>query len=138
MKWIEEENRKIILETLNKKALTFGELLEMKIVSRTALSSHLDKLKKSGDIQKKYDSQRKRVVYQLRSKAITELRAKSWIRELGETAVHYIVRQKLKKPTEHPYDIFKLIDQYLKIEQPKPVSWKQLFNFLEKEHPLII
>ena len=77
MKWIEQENREAIIETLGKKALTFGELLEMQIVSRTALSSHLDKLEKSGDIQKKYDSQRKRVVYQLRSKAITELMAKS-------------------------------------------------------------
>lgn len=137
MKWIEQENREAIIETLGKKALTFGELLEMQIVSRTALSSHLDKLEKSGDIQKKYDSQRKRVVYQLRSKAITELMAKSWIKELGETAVHYIVRQKLNKSTEHPYDIFKLIDKYSKIEQPKPISWKQLFNFLEKEHSLL-
>lgn len=138
MKWIEQENREAILEKLNKKALTFGELLEIGIVSRTALSSHLDKLKKSGDVQKKYDNKRKRVVYQLRSKAITELMAKSWIKELGRTAVHYIVRKKLKKPTEDLYDIFELIDKYLKIEQPKPVSWKKLFNFLEKEHPLII
>ena len=135
MEWIEEENRKLILKALNREPLIFGELLEMKIVSRTSLSSHLKKLLQNGDVQKVYDSQKKRVVYRICSKAVAEIYVESMIWNLGITATHQIVRTKLNLPLES--NIKEEIEEYLKGD-PKNVSWKELFDFLEEKYPLII
>ena len=136
MEWVQEENRKLILKALNRENLTFSELLEMKIVSRTSLSSHLRKLLESGDVEKTYASQKKRImVYRICSKAVAEIYIEGMIQYLGRVATHQIVRTKLNLPLEH--DVNKEMETYME-EKPKNVSWKKLFHFLEEKYQLTI
>ena len=136
MEWVKDENRKLILKALNRESLTFGELLEMNIVSRTSLSSHLRKLMKSEDIQKTYATEKKRVVvYQICSKAVADLKIEGMIHYLGLVATHQVARTELNRPIE--FDINEEMKGYVEAK-PEDVSWKELFEVLKEKYPLTI
>ena len=133
MQQIEEQNRKAILKALKKGNLTFGEILEKRIVSRATLTSHLKKLLRDNSVEKVYDSERNRVVYHIEDKGKGKVNVESWITSLGIMATHYIVRKKLDKPIEPEHDIFHEIEIYLEMDCKQTV-WSEMFKYLEEKY----
>lgn len=133
LNWFREitkkESQRKIVKALEKENLTFKKLLEKAEISRSTLAIHLKELLKNGKIERFYNT------YRITRKAVTELQIEGMINYLGTVATHQIVRTKMNLPLQ--LKIKQEIKNYLKGE-PKNVSWKELLEYLEKEHPLII
>ncbi len=135
--------RDLVLSELGKlrnQEATFTQLLEEcrkkhPTLSKVTLTRHLKVLLKTKDIEKVYNSEHMRGYYRIKEKGLAKLTVESMIQSLGQTATHYIIRNKLKRPLE--VDIFKEIQRYLETE-PKGVSWEELFEYLEEKHPLVL
>jgi len=131
------------LEKLKTQKTTFKQLLEQcrerkRNLSKVTLTKHLKILMNMQKIEKLFDSEYIRGFYRIRERGLAKLMVESWIHYLGLVAVHHIVRKKLNKPIE--FDVFNEIEQHLKLEPEKDSlwSWKALFEYLEKEHRLIV
>ena len=138
----EKQIEDFILFEITEEKTTFTELLKKckehrSTLSRVTLTKHLKNLIRKNFVEKTYNSKKDQVVYSPLDKGIVKIQIESMIWNLGKTATHYIVRKKLKKPIDVHYDILYEIDQYMKTE-PKSVSWKQLFDFLEDNYPVVI
>lgn len=129
---IKEENQKKILWSLKEKGnLTFKILLEETGLARSTLASHLKDLLEAGKIERFYNT------YRITQKGIPEVQVEGMIQHLGIVATHFIIRKKLKLPIEEESDIYKEIENWLK-QEPKDVTWKQLFDYLQEKHPLTL
>lgn len=126
---IKKKTQRKILKALEKQNLTFEQLLKEAKISRSTLAIHLKELLKNGKIERFYNT------YRLTRKGIVETQIESMIHYLGIVATHHIIKTKLNLPVE--FGIKEEIEGYMK-EEPENVSWKELFEFLEKEYPLII
>jgi len=127
-----EESESKILGILKEKGYqTFSVLLAETGLARSTLSQRLKNLMETGKIERYYNT------YKITEKGIPEIYIESMIQNLGIVATHYIVRKKLNLPIEHPYDIREEIKEYLK-QEPKTVTWKQLFDYLQEKYPLVI
>jgi len=86
-------------------------------------------LLETGKIERFYNT------YRITEKGIPEIQIEGMIQYLGTVATHYIIRKKLNLPIE--FDISHEIEEYLR-QEPKNVTWKQLFDYLEEKYPLIL
>jgi len=114
---------------MDKGNLPFKGLLEESGFARSTLARHLKYLIENGKIEKFYN------IYRISQEMVVKAQIESMIQNLGKVATHQIVRTKLNLPVE--FDIENEMFQYER-GKPKNVSWKELFEFLEKEYPLII
>lgn len=132
---IQASNRTKILKALKeKRELTFTELLDLKIVSRGALNIHLKALFKNQDIEKRYSKTKDKIVYCLTDRTTAKIYVESWIEHLGLMGITYITRKTLKKPINPKYDFLSKLEQHLIPKKPKYLSWKQVLNYLDKDH----
>lgn len=132
---IRETNRTKILQALKReKELTFIEFLRLKIVSRGALNTHLKALLKTQDIKKRYSKTKDKLVYCLTNQSEVRLYVESWIEHLGLMGITYIAQKNVKKPINPKYDFLSKLEQHLIPKKPEYLSWKQVLNYLEKDH----
>jgi len=131
---LRESNRRKIKKAINDNAnITFGELLDLKIVSREPLNRHLNKLLHSGEVEKYFNKAKNRLVYRLTVKAKIPMQIESMIQNLGSVATHTVFARKMKKKPK--LDINAEIENYIKAKSR--ISPKKFYQYLEENYPLI-
>ena len=117
--------------------MSFDELRESAGISRSTLTDHLRTLRKQGVIRKVINDKRDRPVYLIEEKPlIEEVIIEGMVHNLGIVATHSVLRTKLGLPT--PITLEEELENYLKELGRSEISPQELFNALQKKHPLVI
>lgn len=140
-KQIQETNRQKILKAFEKpenqtKELTFAELLDLRLVSRGSLNTHLKALIRSNDIEKCYSKTKDRIAYRLTEKGIIPLTIKSMIQHLGILATYKVWIEKSGMKITLPETLEEAIESYVKADSK--ISSKIFMEHLKENYFLQI